>query len=107
MSAAGLSMRAYGLISREVDPDVFVHTSDHPWSATRGRLLAPRRPVSGGADGAVRVWEAGTWRLLHTLTGHTGGVAAVGRSPDGTRLATGGFDGALRVWEAGLRVAKR
>ena len=39
-------------------------------------------------------------RLLHTLTGHTGGVWAVAWSPDGTRLVSGGDDGTVRVWEA-------
>ena len=54
------------------------------WSPDGSRL------VSGGADGTVRVWEAGSGRLLHTLTGHTGAVWAVGWSPDGTRLVSGG-----------------
>ena len=46
----------------------------------------------------VRVWEAGSGRLLHTLTGHTGGVRAVGWSPDGSRLVSGGDDGRLVLW---------
>ena len=41
-----------------------------------------------------------TGRLLHTLTGHTGAVWAVGWSPDGARLVSGGDDGTVRVWEA-------
>ena len=49
----------------------------------------------------MRVWEAGSGRLLHTLTGHTGPVLAVGWSPDGSRLVSGGDDGTVRVWEAG------
>jgi WD40 repeat protein len=46
----------------------------------------------------VRVWEAGSGRLLHTLTGHTGGVTAVAWSPDGTRLVSGGDDARLVLW---------
>ena len=45
---------------------------------------------AGGDDGTVRVWEAASGRLLHTLTGHTGWVRAVGWSPDGARLVSGG-----------------
>ena len=36
--------------------------------------------------------------VLHTLSGHTGGVGAVGWSPDGVRLASVGADGRLVVW---------
>ena len=73
------------------------------WSPDGSRL------VSGGYDETVRVWEADSGRLLHTLTGHTGGVltlnaaeqvVAVGWSPDGSRLVSGGDDTAVRVWEA-------
>ena len=39
--------------------------------------------------------------LIRVLTGHTGLVAAVGWSPDGSRLVSGGDDGTVRVWEAG------
>ena len=30
--------------------------------------------VTGGEDGSIKVWAAGTWALLHTLQGHTDDV---------------------------------
>ena len=59
-----------------------------------------RRAVSGGDDGTVRVWDLDTGALLHTLTGHDGGVNAVAVSADGRRAVSGGSDdGTVRVWD--------
>src|SRR5262249_41683796 len=47
----------------------------------------------------VKVWDAGTGRLLHTLKGHTTSAQGVAYSPDGTRLALVGDDMNVRVWD--------
>jgi nucleoside phosphorylase/uncharacterized protein YjbI with pentapeptide repeats len=57
--------------------------------------------VSGGGDGMVRIWDAGTGTCLSTLSGHTGWVWAVAYSPDGAHLVSGGGDGTVRIWDAG------
>jgi WD40 repeat protein len=59
-----------------------------------GRLIA-----TGGADMAIKIWDAATGRVLRTLGGHAGGVKALAFSPDGQRLASGGNDGRIRFWE--------
>jgi WD40 repeat protein len=57
-----------------------------------------RRAVSG--DGSrVRVWDLGTGRQLHTLTGHGGQVQATAVSADGRHAISGGDDGVVRVWD--------
>jgi WD40 repeat protein len=59
-----------------------------------GRVLA-----SGGAEGAVMLWDVPQARLLATLEWHLGPVRGVAFSPDGERLASASADGAVRLWD--------
>ncbi len=56
-----------------------------------------RLAVTGGDDGAVRVWDAGSGRLLQVLPGHAGALSAVVLAPDGGRIVAAA-DRALLVW---------
>ena len=49
--------------------------------------------ASGSLDGTVRLWEAGSGRLLATLQGHTGAVRGVALSSGDGRLVASGSDG--------------
>jgi hypothetical protein len=59
-----------------------------------GTLLA-----SAGYDRTVRVWDAATGQLKHTLQDHSDSVYAVAFSPDGKLLASAGADRAVKVWD--------
>ena len=59
-----------------------------------------RRIVSGGDDGAIRLWDATTGHEIGVpLTGHKKVVNSVAFSSDGRRIVSGGFDGTIRVWD--------
>ncbi len=57
----------------------------------------------GGADGAVRVWDAFERRARVTITAHNGQIAALAFSRDGTRLATADGGGLVRLWDWATR----
>ncbi|OOF99156.1 hypothetical protein ASPCADRAFT_504637 [Aspergillus carbonarius ITEM 5010] len=54
--------------------------------------------ASGGADGAVKVWDTGTGRLIHTFEGHLAGISTISWSPDGATIASGSDDKTIRLW---------
>ncbi|MBZ0238366.1 MAG: hypothetical protein K8M05_39000 [Deltaproteobacteria bacterium] len=48
----------------------------------------------------LELWSAAGQRRWSVEGAHTGGVAVLAFSPDGTMLASGGRDGSIRLWEA-------
>src|SRR5437879_12654 len=68
----------------------------HVTYSADGKLIA-----GGGLGKKIRVWDAKSGALLHSLEGHKGITRAVALSPDGKLLAAGGDDGFARVWDLG------
>ncbi|ORX59808.1 WD40 repeat-like protein [Hesseltinella vesiculosa] len=56
--------------------------------------------VATSTDYSTRVWNLGTRRLAHTLTGHIGKVFAARFIPaDSSRVVTGSHDRTIKVWD--------
>jgi dipeptidyl aminopeptidase/acylaminoacyl peptidase len=63
-----------------------------------GRLLA-----GGGQGGEVKLWDAGSGRLLSTVGKHEAKmVPTVEFSPDGRTLVSVGHDGTIRLWKVNI-----
>ncbi|KAF7588735.1 WD domain protein [Aspergillus hancockii] len=54
--------------------------------------------ATGGADGAVKVWDTLTGRLVHTFEGHLAGISTISWSPDAVIIASGSDDKTIRLW---------
>jgi WD40 repeat protein len=67
----------------------------NPRVSPDGRLKA----VIDGVN--IKIVDASTGRLLHTLSGHRGTVTDVAFSPDGRLLASGDSDGLVIIWKPG------
>jgi WD40 repeat protein/DNA-binding SARP family transcriptional activator len=59
--------------------------------------------VAAGADQILKIWDAETGELRHSLSGHTGFITSVDWLQDPSRhvLVTGGDDGTAKVWRIG------
>jgi WD40 repeat protein len=76
-----------------------------------------KKILSGGGEGAIRLWDAASGKLLRTVAAHRGdseenystnegmgtvlvGVIAASFSPDGKKILSGGGEGAIKLWDA-------
>ncbi len=66
--------------------------------------------ASGGADGAVRLWQLSTGQLMHSFarrllvgTGHAAAVTALAFHPDSRALYSASEDGTMKEWDSAQR----
>src|SRR5262249_50261781 len=57
------------------------------------------RLASAGGDGAVKVWNRKTGKVIQTLDAHPDAVFSAAFHPDGKHLASVGADRQVKVWD--------
>ena len=57
------------------------------------------RLASAGADGAVKVWNSRTGRVVKTIPAHTGFASSIAFHRDGDHLISVGADKLVKVWD--------
>lgn len=55
--------------------------------------------LTGGAEGDIKVWEAGTGRLQRTLQSHQDEIVLIGFSADGKTLISASKDSEIQFWD--------
>jgi hypothetical protein len=85
----------------------------HAGGALTALAVGGAAVVSGGADGAVRVWSLAEGRhpwakaapppTAELAAGGGASITCVAASPDGASVAAGGDDGGVRVWDVRAR----
>src|SRR5947209_6271727 len=63
------------------------------------------RLASAGRDGAVKVWNIKTGKVIQSVDAHTGFVFSVAFHPDGKHLASVDADQQVKVWDLTTRSA--
>lgn len=61
--------------------------------------------ASCSADCTIKIWDAQTGRLEHTLEGHLAGISTIAWSPDSKILASGSDDKSIRLWDISTGLA--
>jgi WD repeat-containing protein 48 len=93
----------WDLARPDADPTAFRGRTDSVYSIAAAADTGSVLFATGGADHAVRLWDARTASKIATMRGHSDIVRALALSGDGTVAVSTSADRSVRVWDLGTR----
>ena len=92
------TIRVWNVATRVVEHTLFGQAEGQAQWINDAVFLDATRLVSASQDGTVRLWDSGSGQQEAVWHGHTSGVTAIARHPDG-RVITAALDKSLRTWD--------
>jgi WD40 repeat protein len=91
------ALRVFDLKSRKEEKVLTSATPARGLAMSRnGKLLG----ITSQGNGLLKIWEVGTWREVHEVTGHPNKVVfTMEFAPDGQTVLSAGGDGAVAIWK--------
>jgi len=96
--AAGDALLVFPVTTRGAANPIWRVDAAHGGSLVHALDMCGDRIVTGGADCAVRVWDAATASPVGCFQGHTAPVLAVAMRAPGAVIASASEDGTARIW---------
>ncbi len=97
LSLAILGLPSAAFAQSKVAPRIVFQSGNWGYSA---KFSPDQRRIVSAGDGALRLWDVETGRVLASFEGHSDDVTAAAFSPDGRMLLSGGDDGEVKLWNA-------
>ena len=91
--------KVWNVADPKADPVVLELHKGPVYGAAFGPEKSAHLLATAGWDGTVRLWDAKSGVLKHTLAGHSGDVWGVSFGHGGAVVASAGADGTVRVWD--------
>ena len=91
------SFRTWDILGKEIYIKKKAHTTEvinKVQYNSRGDII-----ITGGGDGAIKIWNSKRGLLLKELAGHSGYVYDVNFSHDNSKLVSCSSDGTIKIWD--------